>query len=70
MTEQVSKSYCRIVANIVGKFGSVYLLDWNRALISEAWLDGALQKVILVSLRACIVYLAQYPVFDGHLGEV
>lgn len=68
VTEKGNDPSCREVANIAGKPISVYSYERSEVLIRQARVRGALQEVILASLRAHMLYFAQCLVLAFHKG--
>ena len=66
--EQKNDRYCRSVAELVGKPQSQYDVDRRGLLVRQSRIDGALQKLVPVSLRARVLHLAHHPLTAGHPG--
>lgn len=52
--EQLNDFYYREIANTLGKPGSFYAYDRNKAMIKQAGIDGVLEKVVPTS--SCSTY--------------
>ena len=70
LREQASDPYCKRVAETVRIPGSQFEYNHQGYLLRKSSLDGALQKVVPLSLRSRVLYLSHYPRFSGHPGDI
>lgn len=61
--------YCKEGLATVGHTTFLLDIDTDGVLMRRAPLDGALQKVVPVTLRARVLYVSYYPRHPGHHGE-
>lgn len=65
LTKQVKDQYCLKVPTSAGKLAFVYSYNRNRVLIRPARIEDAPQSVVLTSLLAHILCLADNPVSEA-----
>lgn len=68
LKEQSSDKYWTDVGNSVCLPGSSFTYDQDGFLVRQSPIDGAVQRVVTVSLRNRLLYLAHYPLLVGHPG--
>lgn len=67
--EHANDPYCMKMASTLGKPVFIYLYGMNGVLIRQSRTDGPVKKIVHRSLRAQILYLANYPALSGHPVE-
>ena len=70
LNEQATDPFCRKKAEAVGEKDSQFDYDRYGILVRKSNLDGALQRVVPVSLRARLLHTTHYPRLAGHPGGI
>ena len=66
--EQAADAYCQSLLTEVTTDNSQFVIDHHGLICRRSNLDGALQRVVPVSLRERVLYLSHYQLLAGHPG--
>lgn len=62
-------SFCDQTKQLAGTSNCLIIFDKNEPLTKQTTLHGLAHKLVPISLRSIILYVAHYPILAGHPGE-